>query len=153
MTRSLEATRQRLLDVGVELLHERGLCVPVTHVRLSAVARAANLSTGAAYRVWERQEDFHRDLAVEAVRFRDTEAIHGTVERIRQAIDAGAPLSEVLRVGAIAHLHQGRDARDPFLISLSLRTLGGSVPALAVAARAPHAEAIAAFEHLHDVLL
>lgn len=153
MTRSLEATRARLLDAGLKELHERGLFVAVTHVRLSQVAKAAHLTTGAAYRVWATQEQFHRDLAVAAIRFRDRQAIQSTVGTIRAAIETGAPLAEVLRIGAVAHLHPGWHANDPFLINLSLRTLGGSVPELAEAARDRHAESMAAFEHLYGVML
>lgn len=153
MTRSLAATRERLLATGLRMLHERGLFVAVTHVRLSEVARAADLTTGAAYRVWGCQDDFHRDLAVAAVRHREEESIHETVQLIHAAVDGGAPLREVLRLGAVAHLHQGRGATDPFLINLSLRTLGGSVPELAEAARVRHAESMANFERLYDAML
>jgi AcrR family transcriptional regulator len=116
------------------------------------VAKAADLTTGAAYRVWERQEDFHRDLAAAAIGYRESETIHRTVQLIYRAVEDGAPLSEVLRVGAHAHLHLNSPT-DPFLIALSLRTLSGAVPALAEASMQRHADSMAAFEQLYQVML
>lgn len=152
MRRTLAETKALLLETGLRQLHERGLFVAVTHVRLSDVAKEADLTTGAAYRVWESQEDFHLDLAVAAVRYRDTESIRATVGRIEQAVADHAPLAEVLRMGAAAHSYVDRSS-DPFLISLSLRTVSRAVPALAEAARARHAESMAAFETLYGALL
>ncbi|MEO6989336.1 MAG: hypothetical protein ABI239_11900 [Aquihabitans sp.] len=152
MRRTLDQTRSLLLDTGVRQLHERGLFVAVTHVRLADVAKAADLTTGAAYRVWERQEDFHRDLAVAAVRHRHIESIHGTVQSIFRAVDANAPLAEVLRIGSVAHMYLNSPT-DPFLIALSLRTLSGAEPALAEASQERHRESMAAFEALYQTLL
>lgn len=152
MRRTLAETRALLLATGVRQLHERGLFVAVTHIRLSDVAKAADLTTGAAYRVWERQEDFHRDLAIAAIRYSDADSIRATVERIYQVVEAKAPLAEVLRIGAMAHLHVN-SPQDPFLIALSLRTLTGGVPALAEAAQQRHAESVASFEALYQALL
>ena len=152
MRRTLDETRSLLLDTGVRQLHERGLFVAVTHVRLADVAKAADLTTGAAYRVWERQEDFHRDLAVAAIRHRHIESIHGTVQSIFRAVDQNAPLAEVLRIGSVAHMYLNSPT-DPFLIALSLRTLSGAVPALAEASQTRHRESMAAFEVLYETLL
>lgn len=152
MRRTLDETRSLLLDTAVRQLHERGLFVAVTHIRLAEVAKAADLTTGAAYRVWERQEDFHLDLAVEAVRRRHIESIHGTVQSIFRAVDANAPLAEVLRAGSVAHMYLN-SPNDPFLIALSLRTLSGAVPELAEASQVRHRESMAAFEALYAALL
>ncbi len=152
MRRTLDETRSLLLDTGVRQLHERGLFVAVTHIRLADVAKAADLTTGAAYRVWERQEDFHRDLAVAAIRHRHMESIHDTVQSIFRAVDGNAPLSEVLRVGSVAHMYLNSPT-DPFLIALSLRTLSGAVPALAEASQQRHRESMVAFEVLYEAML
>lgn len=152
MRRTLEETRALLLRTGVGLLHDRGLFVAVTHVRLSDVAKAADLTTGAAYRVWERQEDFHRDLAVAAVRYRSEETLHRTIQQIHAAVDGGAPLSEVLRIGALAQL-QVSSPTDPFQIALGLRMLSGAVAEVAEASRQRHAESTAAFGQLYDAML
>jgi len=152
MRRTLDETRALLLRTGLELLHDRGLFVAVTHIRLADVARAADLTTGAAYRIWERQEDFHLDLAVAAIRHRNEHSLKATVVQIHDALDAGAPLAEVLRIGAIAHRYLVSPT-DPFLIALSLRTLSTAVPELADAAQARHAESMEAFEGLYRVVL
>lgn len=152
MRRSLAETKELLLATGLRALHERGLFVAVTHIRLSDVARAADLTTGAAYRVWENQEEFHRDLAVAAVRHRNEETIAATTARITDAVLAGAPLAEVLRIGAEAHLYLNRPD-DPFLITLSLRTLSSAVAEVGDASRERHAESMAAFEGLYAQML
>lgn len=116
------------------------------------MARAADLTTGAAYRVWDNQEAFHRDLTVAAIRHRDTDSIRATVQRINQAVAANAPLSEVLRIGAVANMYPNGPT-DPFLIALSLRTLSGAVPALTEASQQRHAESMASFEALYQAIL
>ena len=88
--RTTEETHQLLLDVALGMLHRRGVHVAVTHVRLSDVAAAAGLTTGAAYRCWPNQAAFHRDLAVAAVQWRDHESIAETVAEIRDLVDAQA---------------------------------------------------------------
>ncbi len=54
----------------------------VQHIRLQEVLRTVGLTTGAAYRIWADQDDFHRDLAVELVRLRL--AARGERHRYRQ---------------------------------------------------------------------
>ncbi|HVW31151.1 MAG TPA: hypothetical protein VHL53_01315, partial [Acidimicrobiia bacterium] len=152
MRRTLDETRTLLLDTALRLLYEKGLFVAVTHIRLADVAREADLTTGAAYRIWERQEDFHRDLAVAAVRHREIDSIQATFDRVHQAIAEGAPLAEVLRLGALAGLYPNGPT-DPFLITLALRAASGNVPELAEASRLRHAESMAAFEALYQALL
>lgn len=46
----------------MEMLLERGVSAGVGHIRLQEVVRRAQLTTGAAYRLWADQDDFHRDL-------------------------------------------------------------------------------------------
>ncbi len=152
MRRTLDETRALLLETGLRQLHDRGLFVAVTHIRLSDVAKDADLTTGAAYRVWESQEDFHRDLAIAAIRYRDADTIKATVHQIYQAVEGGAPLAEVLRVGSVAHMYLNSPT-DPFLIALSLRTLTGAVPALADASQERHAESMRSFEVLYQAIL
>jgi AcrR family transcriptional regulator len=150
--RTTDDTRQLLLDVALELLHERGVHVAVTHVRLSDVATEAGLTTGAAYRCWPNQDTFHRDLAVAAVQWRDHASIATTVERIRELVDERAPLAEVLRVGAAANIYRyPEDA--PFLISVALRTCAPADSELAVAARERLDSSIENFSSLYDALL
>lgn len=152
MRRTLEETRALLLETGLRCLYDKGLFVAVTHIRLGDVAREAGLTTGAAYRIWAGQEDFHRDLALAAIRHRDVASIQATFGRIHEAIAAKAPLAEVLRLGALAGLYP-QGPTDPFIITLALRAASGSVPELAEASRARHGESMAAFEELYGALL
>lgn len=152
MRRTLEETRALLIETGLTCLYDKGLFVAVTHIRLADVAQEAGLTTGAAYRIWANQEDYHLDLAIAAVRHRDIASIQATFGRIHEAIEAQAPLGEVLRLGALAGLHS-EGPTDPFLITLALRAASGAVPELAEASRARHRESMAAFEQLYAALL
>lgn len=51
--RSAGDTRKLLIDVGIEILHERGANAGVGHIKLSEVVSRAGLTTGAAYRLWD----------------------------------------------------------------------------------------------------
>jgi AcrR family transcriptional regulator len=103
--RTVDETRQLLLETGLRILQQRGVHVGVAHIRLSDVAHEAGYTTGAGYRCWKDQAAFHRDLAIAAVRRRNEDPIAGTVRRIRDLVDARAPLAEVIRVAAEANLH------------------------------------------------
>lgn len=150
--RTTEDTRQLLLDVALQVLHERGVHVAVTHVRLSDVAAEAGLTTGAAYRCWPNQDTFHRDLAVAAVHWRDHGSIANTVERIRTLVNDRAPLAEVLRVGAAANIYRYPDD-GPFLISVALRTCAPADGELGAAARERLDSSIENFSSLYEALL
>lgn len=150
--RTAEQTRRLLIEVGLRLLHERGIYVGVTHVRLSDVAAAAGLTTGAAYRCWPNQDAFHRDLVVEAVRWRDRAPIAGTVANITDLVDARAPLAEVVRVGAEAHLHHHPEDTG-FLITVALRMCASANSELAKASRERLAISIESFDGLYAALL
>jgi AcrR family transcriptional regulator len=149
---TLDQTRKRLLDTALVMLEQRGLFVGVTHVRLSEVVAEAGMTTGAAYRCWDDQTAFHRDLALAAVRQRDQGTIDRTVQHIRHLVDARAPLPEVLRVAAAANLHRyPEDAA--FLITIPLRMTSPSDPELAQASGERHREAMTSFVSLYDALL
>ena len=68
--RTAEDTRRLILEAGLQMLLERGATAGVQHIRLQEVLRSVGLTTGAAYRIWTDQTDFHRDLAVEMVGLR-----------------------------------------------------------------------------------
>ncbi len=152
MRHTIDETRALLLDTGLRLLKERGLFVGVTHVRLSEVVAEAGMTTGAAYRCWDDQEAFHRDLALAAVRFRDHGSIDATVQRIRSLVDDHAPLAEVLRTGAEANLHRYPEDAG-FLITIPLRMTSPTDPELAQASSERHHEAMTSFASLYDALL
>lgn len=150
--RSLDETRQLLLDVGLRCLYERGVSVGVTHVKLGDVATAAGLTTGAAYRCWDNQEAFHHDLAVAAMRWRDRLSVAATVDGIRDLVDRRASWREVVRAGAIANLESFR--KDPsFVTSIALRVCAQFDDALERAGKERLDTALSSFADLYGGLL
>jgi len=152
MPSSDDEIRTRLLETGLQLLHDRGVQVGVHHVRLSEVVSAAGLTTGAAYRRWETQDDYHRDLALAAIAWRSAGSVANTLAAIRPLAEAGAPAHELLRVGSVANIHKMPDDTG-FLASLALRFAAPADPALAAASRARQAEAVAEYARLYAVML
>ncbi len=98
-------SRQALLDAGVDLLLETGVTPGVDHIKMSSAARRAGYTTGAAYRFWDNQHEFQRDVVVELLHKRDEIAVAETVAGIRHLVDAGAPFREMIRAGAAANVH------------------------------------------------
>jgi AcrR family transcriptional regulator len=150
--RTVEDTRQLLLDVGIRMLFERGANGGVTHVKLSEVAAAADLTTGAAYRCWDNQEAFHSDLATAAVRWRDAEPNAATVSRITSLVEARAPLAEVIRVAAEENLFRYPDD-TAFLTTIALRACGPTDETLAEAGRARLSTAIESYSVMYSALM
>ena len=150
--RSLDETRQLLLDVGLRCLYERGVTIGVTHVKLGDVAMSAGLTTGAAYRCWDSQEAFHHDLAVAAMRWRDRHAIAATVEGIKDLVDQRASWREVVRVGAAANLDSFQRDRS-FVTSIALRVCAHFDDALERASKERLGSALEQFAALYDGLL
>jgi AcrR family transcriptional regulator len=62
MTRSAEATRQAFLEAGMVLLIEAGVGRGLRTVPVAEVAKRLGRTTGAAYQIWDRQDDYHHDL-------------------------------------------------------------------------------------------
>lgn len=149
---SPEATRNVLLDTGVMLLHDLGVRAGVTHVKLAEVARRAGYTTGAAYRCWPRQADFHRDLALAAIDWRDRSSVADTINSIRQLVDSGAPVLEVLRVGAQANIHRFPDETD-FFTTLALRASAMQDEEMLMAGFRRVEEGLAAHTDLYEALL
>ena len=121
--RTREETRQLLLDVGIGLLYERGIHLGVTHIKLSDVVAAAGLTTGAAYRCWENQDAFYRDLAAAALLKREKMPVDETIARIAPLLAADAPLAEIVRTGAEANLHRYPED-TAYLTKIALRVCG-----------------------------
>lgn len=153
MTRRTTAqTRQLLLDVGTRLLYERGANVGVTHIRLSDVAAAAGLTTGAAYRCWENQDAFHRDLAAAAIRFHDQPPSAETMAEIGHLVETRAPLSEVVRVAAEANLFRYPE-NVAFLTTVALRACSRQDETLVEASCERFAATLQSFNGMYAVLL
>lgn len=160
--RTGEETRALLLRVGMQMLLERGVSAGVQHIRLQDVLRRAELTTGAAYRLWADQTDYQRDLAVAMVRLRVTAPAGYVAEAVTGLIAAGADGDDVIRAAAEAHVNASEiSAGDPdasldsqsFLISLALRTTADTWPELKAASRERHDDSVAAFAELYGFLM
>lgn len=149
--RRAEETRQLLLDTALEMLHARGPTAGVGHIQLKDVVRRTDLTLGAAYPHWESQEAFRRELAVAAVRWRDRGSTVRTYEHIREALESGGPLYEVLRLGAEGNL-QSFPRDIGFLTNLALRASAHGQPELMDASHARHQESMQAFGELYSTV-
>jgi AcrR family transcriptional regulator len=146
------AAREAVLAAGLDLLHDTGVRAGVGHVRLEQAARRAGYTTGAAYRCWPSQDDFHRDLALAALAWRDRSSNADVIASIRAAVDGGAPIAEVVRLGAAANAARTPQDTDYF-VPLVIRASACFDDELAPAARTRVDEGIAAHEQLHQVLM
>ncbi len=155
--RSGEETRQLLLRTGMEMLLTRGVSAGVQHIRLQEVVRRAELTTGAAYRLWADQDDFHRDLAVAVTRWRDVAPVAETRKIIDDPAQAGAGLDEAIRLAAAAHIRavSGADSRSSrlFLVALALRASARTWDDLTSASVERHLESVAEFEEIYTQLM
>lgn len=159
--RSAEDTRRLIMDAALALLLERGASAGVQHIRLQEVLRTVGLTTGAAYRIWTDQDDFHRDLAIEMVRLRIAPPIASATTAMESVLASGGEMDDAIRAAAFDHVdyasrfHLEPDSRDShvFITVLALRTAAGSWPELRAASAERHRESIASFAAMYDVLL
>lgn len=159
--RTAEDTRRLILEAAIQLLLERGATAGVQHIRLQEVLRSVGLTTGAAYRIWDDQDDFHRDLAVEMVGLRFAPPVTSAASAIEGVLDSGGTLDDVARVAALdfvtysSKFHLEPESRDShaFITALALRTAAGAWPELREASAERHRESIAAFATFYATLL
>ena len=160
--RTGEETRALLIRVGMQMVLERGVSAGIQHIRLQDVLRRAELTTGAAYRLWADQTDYQRDLAVAMVRLRLSSPADYVRDAVTGLIEAGEPGDDIIRAAANAHVRaatsdvddpdEARDAQS-FLIALALRTAADTWPELKAASRERHDESIAAFDEFYGFLM
>lgn len=159
--RTAEDTRRLILEAAIQMLLERGATAGVQHIRLQEVLRSVGLTTGAAYRIWGDQDEFHRDLAVEMVGLRFAPPVTSAAEAIQGVLSSGESLDEVARVAALdfvtyaSKFHLEPESRDShaFITALALRTAAGAWPELRVASAERHRESIDAFATFYAALL
>jgi AcrR family transcriptional regulator len=159
--RTADETRTLILEAAIQLLLERGVTAGVQHVRLQEVLRTVGLTTGAAYRIWTDQDDFHRDLAVAMVGVRFAPPVTSAVIAIRDILAANGPLEEIVRAAALdqvtysSRFHLEPESRDShaFITALALRTAAGAWPELRAASAVRHRESIDAFAEFYGALL
>jgi AcrR family transcriptional regulator len=159
--RTADDTRRLILEAALQMLLERGATAGLQHIRLQEVLRSVGLTTGAAYRIWADQTDFHRDLAVEMVGLRFAPPVTSASVAIQQVLESGGSLDDVARVAALdfvtyaSKFHLEPESRDShaFITALALRTAAGSWPELRVASAERHRGSIAAFAEFYGALL
>jgi len=150
--RDAQSTRQRLLDAGLELLDERGIDLGLRNIPVTDVAERAGHTTGAVYQIWKRQRDFHRDLALHAVR-EDDWSDRGVIEAaVGEANDRASDLQNAFGVGADAYLSHLVDSRS-FRNLAHFWAVARSDPALAEAIKAGYDASHAEFRSLFGSLL
>lgn len=150
--RSGAETQVLLLETAKELLLERGVANGVAHIRLQEVVRRTGLTTGAAYRLWADQEDFHRDLAAAVVRWRQDAPVDSTEEAVGDLLSSEASFDDVIRAGAARHVATFTVATDGrsrssrlFLLALAVRATAQASDGLRQASRDRHAESVGEF--------
>lgn len=159
--RTAEDTRRLILEAAIQMLLERGATAGVQHIRLQEVLRSVGLTTGAAYRIWGDQDEFHRDLAVAMVGLRFAPPVASAAGAIEDVLSSGESLDEVARVAALdfvtyaSKFHLEPESRDShaFITALALRTAAGAWPELRVASAERHRESIASFAMFYAALL
>jgi AcrR family transcriptional regulator len=159
--RTAEDTRRLILEAAIQMLLERGATAGVQHIRLQEVLRSVGLTTGAAYRIWGDQDEFHRDLAVAMVGLRFAPPVASAAGAIEEVLSSGGSLDDVARVAALdfvtyaSKFHLEPESRDShaFITALALRTAAGAWPELRGASAERHRESIAAFATFYAALL
>lgn len=159
--RTADQTRRLILDAALQLLLERGASAGVQHIRLQEVLRTVGLTSGAAYRIWADQDEFHRDLAVEMMGLRFSAPTASATAAIAGFVDQGGSIDDVIRAAARDHVeytaqfHRVPESRDAhvFITALALRTAAGAWPELRSAAAARHEESIDAFSRFYSELM
>ncbi len=159
--RTADETRRLILEAAIQMLLERGATAGVQHIRLQEVLRSVGLTTGAAYRIWADQTEFHRDLAVEMVGLRFAPPVASAASAISEVLESGGSLQDVARTAALDHVtytskfHTEPASRDShaFITALALRTAAGAWPELRVASADRHRGSIVAFAEFYAALL
>ncbi|MFT4228789.1 MAG: hypothetical protein QM602_00700 [Microbacterium sp.] len=159
--RTAEETRRLILDAALQLLLERGASAGVQHIRLQEVLRSVGLTTGAAYRIWADQDEFHRELAVEMMRLRFAPPAASATAAVAGGVGDAGTLDDAVRAAALDHVtyaaqfHLKPESRDShaFITALALRTAAGAWPELREASAARHEESIQDFCRFYGAMM
>ena len=159
--RTAEQTRRLILEAAIQMLLERGATAGVQHIRLQEVLRSVGLTTGAAYRIWADQTEFHRDLAVEMIGLRFAPPVAIAASAIQGVLTSGGSLHDVVRTAALDQVTYASKFRlepeshdsQAFITALALRTAAGTWPELREASAERHRGSIAAFAEFYAALL
>ena len=160
--RTGEQTKALLLRTGMQMLLERGVSAGVQHIRLQDVLRRAGLTTGAAYRLWSDQADYHRELAVAMMRMRVAGPADAMRVQVEELIGEEVTGEEIIRQAARQHVLAAElSSEDPtdlleaqsFRVALALRTAADTWPELTEASHERHRESIQAFTELYQYVI
>jgi AcrR family transcriptional regulator len=113
--RSSENTRLAFLKEARELLLETGIGRGVRTVPVAEVARRLGRTTGAAYQIWERQEDFHHDLITYVLTTAANTRATLTVDLLASQLVNGADVEAIVRDGAVQFLLEAPSEPETFL--------------------------------------
>lgn len=118
MRRSLDESRDLLLQAGLELLAQRGIEVGLDDVKMIDVCRAAGLKTaGSAYKIWPTQDAFRADLF--AYLIEHSTASFSTIDQSNTEITADArppDLRELIRRQAAANAALNRVSYPRYVV-------------------------------------
>lgn len=140
------------IPVNSEILHEKGPAAGVLHVRLSDVLSRTGLTTGAAYRLWDNQQDFHDAVAVAAMRWRDRSMLARTTTAAFAVVAAGGGLEDLLKAAGAANVQQ-LPADNGIITTLALRAAAYNQPALLRAGAERSQDMVASFQQVYLELL
>ncbi|MGL5809132.1 MAG: hypothetical protein ACRCYQ_04220, partial [Nocardioides sp.] len=132
--------------------HEHGVMAGLDHISLASVCAKAGYTTGAAYRCWDSQEEFRRELAISTLLWRDRPSTANMVTAIGPQLKAGAPLLEVIRVAAEANVTRTPEDTD-FFVLLALRASAFRDQALMKASAQRVEDGLVAHDELFQRLL
>ncbi len=127
--------------------------MPLEHVKIATVVRRLGLTSGAAYRIWTRQEDFHRDLALRVTRTTEGPAADAVSAATLAAMESGAPFEEVARLGALAQYNDTTSGNNLFYVGLALTAAGRNDDELREVNAHRYLESLADFALLYEAVL
>lgn len=158
--RTSDQTRDLLISVGVKLLLDRGPLAGVSHVKLQDVVRRAGVTTGAAYRLWTDQTEFHHDLALAVIRSRANDPTANTRATIVPLVHAGGDLDEVIRQATGSYVDslgaRGTDQEHEsrlYLLALAFRASSQTSAELQAASAERHRHSITDFTQVYQALM
>lgn len=121
-----EQTREELLEAGLRVLLRDGL-PPGFNVKVTDVVKEANRTTGAAYQIWQSQQDFRLDLAVHVARsvsYADPTVLAATLEAALASEDNILGVVNAVGRAYFEHLV----ARPEFYLSLHFWATADNLP-------------------------
>jgi hypothetical protein len=112
MRRNLEETRNAFLMEGRRMLLEQGMPVSISNIRLADIAKNIGRTTGASYNIWESQEDFHRDLAIEISGESSWSEIGYLEHDVKDLVMSGGSLEDVFHLASSRYLQDVTSRRE-----------------------------------------